>query len=132
VRHLFLGVAAVAAVAASACATTYDESLVKDTSPATTTTLPSGAAVDLLPQLAAEATGLSAVMIAEGDDEAVAEQIAALWTAARDEVRSDRPDLVDGFDRSVAMVAKAVQFQRAADADKAAKNLTTLVDAYLT
>ena len=47
-------------------------------------------------------------------------------------MRSDRPDLVDGFDRSVALVAKAVQFHRAADADKAAKNLTTLVDAYLT
>lgn len=120
-----------AAIALSACATTYDDDLVADTSPSTTTTLPSGTAAELLPQLAAEARSLSGVMIDEGDDDAVAEQIAALWTAARDEVSAARPDLVDGFDQNVAMVARAVQYKRAADADKAAKNLQTLVDTFL-
>lgn len=122
---------AVAALALSACATTYDTALVKDTSPATTTTLPSGAAADLLPRLTAEADRLAGVMIADGDDHTVSEQIASLWAAARDEVKADRPDLVDGFDQNVAMVAKAVKFKRAADADKAAKNLKVLVAAFL-
>jgi hypothetical protein len=131
--HAFGTVVAGAAfvVALSACATTFDETLVADTSPATTTTLPSGSAAELLPQLQIEASGLSAVMIADGDDDVVAEQITNLWNAARDEVRSERPDLVDGFDRSIAMIAKAVKFHRAADADKAASNLTTLINAYL-
>jgi hypothetical protein len=126
-----LAVVALAAAVLSACATTYDPALVKDTSPATTTTLPSGPAADLLPRLAAEADRLSGVMIAEGDDNTISEQIASLWAATRDEVKAGRPDLVDGFDQNVAMVAKAVKFKRAADADKAAKNLTVLVAAFL-
>jgi hypothetical protein len=126
-----LAAAAALIVALSSCATTYDEALVKDTSPATTTTLPAGTAEQLLPQLQAEADSLSGVMIAEGDDEAVSEQIASLWAAARDQVNGDRPDLIPAFDQNVALVAKAVKFKRAADADKAAKNLTTLVEAFL-
>ena len=115
----------------TACATTYDKELEPNTSPSTSTTLPSGTAAELLPQLSAEALSLSGVMIDGGDDDAVAEQIAALWTAARDEVLANRPDLIDGFDQNVAMVARAVQFKRAADADKAAKNIQTLVETYL-
>jgi hypothetical protein len=118
-------------VGLAGCATTYDSTLVQDTSPATTTTLPSGRAADLLPRLEDEAIGLSAVMIDGGDDEAVSEQIESLWTAARPEVTSSRPDLVDGFDQNVALVAKAVRFKRAADADKAANNLSMLIAAYL-
>jgi hypothetical protein len=123
--------ALVAAAGLAGCATTYDSTLVQDTSPATTTTLPSGTAADLLPRLEDEAIGLSAVMIDGGDDEAVSEQIESLWTAARPEVTSSRPDLVDGFDQNVALVAKAVRFKRAADADKAANNLSMLIAAYL-
>jgi hypothetical protein len=123
----------VVAAGLSACAaTTYDESLVKDTAPATTTTLPTGKAADLLPQLQGEADRLSGVMIAEGDADAISEQIASLWAAVRDEVQRSRSDLVPGFDQNVAMVARAVQFKRAADADKAARNLTALVTAFLT
>ncbi|MBI5088046.1 MAG: hypothetical protein HZB15_04030 [Actinobacteria bacterium] len=122
---------AVCLAALSGCATTYDSTLVADTAPATTTTVPTGAAADLLPRLEAEALGLSSVMIDGGDDEAVSEQIDSLWTAARAEVSSARPDLVDGFDQNVALVAKAVRFKRAADADKAANNLSLLIDAYL-
>jgi hypothetical protein len=125
-----LTVVAVAAVALSACTATYDESLVVDTSPATTSTVPTGGAADLLPILATEASNLANVMIEGGDDQAAAEQIASLWAAARDEVVGQRPDLADGFDQSVAMAAKAVQFKRAADADKAAKNITILVETY--
>lgn len=122
--------ALVTAAAVSACRTTYDETLVADTSPETTTTVPTGDAATLLPILATEASNLANVMIEGGDDEAAAEQIAALWAAARDEVVGLRPDLTDGFDQSVALAAKAVKFKRAADADKAAKNITILVDTY--
>lgn len=131
-RRAVVAVCALAAVALPACATTYDQTLVKDTAPATTTTLPSGPAAELLPMLRDEANRLSGVMIDAGDDDAISEQIASLWAASRDEVQAARPDLVDGFDQNVAMVAKAVQFKRAADADKAAKNLTALVAAFLT
>ncbi len=126
-----LAVITLAAVALSACGTTYDEALVADTAPETTTTVPTGDAATLLPRLAQETSNLASVMIDGGDDKAAAEQIASLWAAAREEVVGLRPDLADGFDQSVAMAAKAVQFKRAADADKAAKNITFLVETYL-
>lgn len=130
-RRAIAAVCVVGAVTFSACAaTTYDETLVKDTTPATTTTLPTGSAADLLPQLKDEADRLSGVMIAEGDADAVSQQIAALWAAVRDEVQKARPDLTTAFDQNVAMVARAVKFKRAADADKAARNLTDLVAAF--
>lgn len=117
----------------SACgATTYDETLAPDTAVATTTTLPSGSAAELLPQLLEHSVSLSGVMIAGDDVDAVAEQIDSLWAATRSEVQADRPDLLEGFDQAIAMIDKAVRFSRAADADKAARNLTVLVDAFLT
>jgi hypothetical protein len=118
-------------VVAACGPTTYDEALAPDTAVATTTTLPSGAASELLPQLVAHSVSLSGVMIAGDDAEAVAEQIDSLWTASRPEVQRTRPDLLDGFDQAVALVDKAVRFSRAADADKAARNLTVLVDTFL-
>jgi hypothetical protein len=120
-------------LAAGCASTTYDETLATSatTAIATTTTLPSGAATDLLPVLRDEAASLSAVMIAEGDARAVSERIVALWDAAKAEVGTERPDLLDSFDDNVAMVQKAVQFSRAADADKASKNFDALVDAFL-
>ncbi len=121
-----------AAVLVAACSpTTYDEALAPDTAVATTTTVPSGTATDLLPQLAAQSASLSGAMIAGDDAGAVAEQIEALWTATRGEVQAERPDLLDGFEQAVDMVNTAVRFSRAADADKAARNITVLVEAYL-
>jgi hypothetical protein len=49
----------------------------------------------------------------------------------RDEVDASRPELVGDFDANVRRCASAVEFNRAADADKAAANLRALVDAYL-
>jgi hypothetical protein len=112
-------------------ATTYDQTLETTVEVATTTTLPTGSAGDLLPRLADEAASLSGVMIDGGDASAVGERIAALWDAASTEVNEQRPDLVDGFERSVALSTKAVQYKRAADADKAARNFQALIDAYL-
>jgi hypothetical protein len=86
---------------------------------------------DLLPQLADEAAGLSRVMIDGGDDDAAVARIDALWQAARQPVAASRPELLADFDANVRRCRTAVQFRRAADADKAAANLRALVDAYL-
>lgn len=122
-----------AVVVASSCSTTYDAtfSTTATTAVPTTTTLPVGAAADLLPRLRTEAASLSGVMIAEGDEDAVLERIVALWDATRAEIGQQRPDLVPGFQQNIALVEKAVQFSRAADADKASKNFDALVAAFL-
>jgi hypothetical protein len=85
----------------------------------------------LLPRLRDEAASLSGVMMDEGDADAVAERVVALWEAVGQEVGRTRPDLVASFDDNIALVLKAVQFSRAADADKASKNFDALVDAFL-
>ena len=128
-----LPLVAVTLLATGCASTTYDETLATSatTAPATTTTVPTGTAAELLPRLRDEAASLSGVMIDEGDADAVAARIVALWDAAGQEVGRTRPDLVDSFDDNVALVLKAVQFSRAADADKASKNFAALVDAYL-
>ncbi len=130
-----LGVAFMFTVAiGSGCAsTTYDETLATSasTAAATTTTVPVGAARDLLPRISDEAAALAGVMIAEGDDRAVADRIVALWGAVSQEVNEVRPDLFDSFVTTVALTQKAVRFSRAADADKASKNFKVLVEAFL-
>ena len=102
-----------------------------DTAPATTTTLPTGTTEQLLADLVAESGALSGVMIADGDEGAAGERIAGVCAAVRADVQAARPDLVDEFDAAVAMCERAIEFSRAADADKAARNITALVDAVL-
>jgi hypothetical protein len=122
----------VATFAASACApTTYDSELVTTTTVAVTTTVPTGTAADLLPRMVVEGQSVGGLMVDGGDAEAAVERLAALWQAARDEVAASRPDLLDGFDQQVDRFQRAVQYKRAADADKSARNLVVLVDAYL-
>lgn len=113
--------------------TTYDASLASSTTAvaATTTTLPTGTAAELLPRLVAEAGSVPQLMIDGGDARSAVERLTALWEAARDEVRSTRPDLIDGFEQQVARFDQAVQYKRVADADKSLKNLVVLVDAFL-
>jgi hypothetical protein len=118
---------------ASGCATTYDETLstTATTAPATTTTLPSGTAVELLPVLRDDAATLSAEMIDEfGEPRAVVERMRAVWDVVAAEVGRARPDLVPGFDQNLALAERAVQYKRAADADKASRNIDALVDAF--
>ncbi|MEX0847968.1 MAG: hypothetical protein WD023_09335 [Ilumatobacteraceae bacterium] len=112
------------------CATTYDEALVADTAPATTTTLPTGTTAEILERLRTQSVALSGVMIDGGDTTEAYDSLADLWAAARPDVQAARPDLIDGFDRSLAMSKKAVDYKRAADADKAARNIDALVSAY--
>ena len=92
-------------VTAGCASTTYDETLATSatTAVATTTTVPTGAAAELLPRLRDEAASLSGVMIDEGDDRAVADtDRGSCGTRRKQEVGSARPDLVDSFDDNVA------------------------------
>lgn len=131
-RHLtrVVLVAGLALGALAGCSTTYDETLVRDTSPATTTTLPTGTTTELLERLRTQSLELSSLIIDEGDPREAFDAMSDLWQAARPDVAEQRPDLVDGFDRALAMCQKAVQFKRGADADKAARNIGVLVDAW--
>ena len=90
-----------------------------------------GRAIELLPELSTELSRLSALIVANEGDEASFERIAALWAAARVEVAQQRPELVDGFERAIGLAQNGVERRRPADADKAFRNLTSLVDAYV-
>ena len=129
-----VGRGALALLTVAACGgTTYDPTFATTatTTAVTTTTLPVGSATELLPALRAEAASLSGVMIDEGDEDAVLDRIVALWDATKTEVGRSRPDLLPGFEQNIALVEKAVQFSRAADADKASKNIDALVSSFL-
>ncbi len=98
---------------------------------APTTTLPIvGTAAELLPELSAEMSRLSAQISADGDERATLRQIEAIWVVAKPEVEAARPDLVGGIQTTVDMARNAVVRVRPADADKAFSILTDLVDRY--
>lgn len=128
---------ALALAVLSACAATTYEGAASTGATAPAPSAPAtdaartGTAAELLPELADEATGLSRLMIDGGDDDASAARIEALWQAARQQVAATRPELLADFDANVRHSRTAVEFRRAADADKAAANLRALVDAYL-
>ena len=131
---------AFAAVSLSACgATTYDASRVSTTAIATTTTVPTGSTAELLVRLADSLDGLSTLIGPRADNETVPDgnkrarlaEITAIWNVARSEMAAQDPDGADTIDRMVALATLAVERNRPADADKAAKFTRTVVDAYL-
>jgi len=135
---LLVALAVGSSLAGAACAsTTYvddatDVSATEARDPAPTTSAAiAGTAAELLPQLADAASALPQVMIDGGDDRAAAARIASLWAAVQQEVAATRPELEADFAANVRRCASAVEFNRAADADKAAANVRALVDAYL-
>ena len=131
-RGMLGAVIAVGALGLSACVDTqYDSSIPSEPTIAVTTTLPSGPAADLLPRLVAEAGTLSAAITSKGDKSAIAESAQDLWAAAQQQVAAERPELLGGFESNVADLADAARFNRAADADKAFKNLQALTDSFL-
>jgi hypothetical protein len=134
VRRIAGGVAGtVALLALSGCAkTTYDASIPVGTPAATTTTQPVGDASTLLPRLVREASTLSRMITDKGAKTQTAENIADLWNAAKQEVAKRRPELLGDFEANVLGCTNAARYTRAADADKAYKNLAALVNAYFT
>jgi hypothetical protein len=74
---------------------------------------------------------LSAAITSRGDENGIADEAQDLWHAAQREVAATRPELLGGFESNVAALATAARYNRAADADKAYKNLQALVASYL-
>ncbi len=115
----------------SGCAkTTIDSSITEAPVVASTTTLPTGTAAELLPRLVIEAGKLSNIIGAQGDKNDQMHAITNLWNAARPEIAARNPDLVKTFDFAVDLCEKGRKFNRPADADKCFRNLTTLTNSY--
>jgi hypothetical protein len=96
-----------------------------------TTTLPIvGSTSELLAEMSAQMSQLSAQIGDVGDEKATLQRIDAIWVIARPDVESTRPELVGGIDTTVDMARTAVVRIRPADGDKAFQLLTDLVDRY--
>ena len=116
---------------ASCAATTYDTSITTQTAAPTTTVLPTGTPAELLPMMLTEAAGLSTLIANQGDKLASVERIEALWAAVRDEVTRNDREIAGEIDAEVAKGRAAATFNRPGAADKVYRNLTALVQAYL-
>lgn len=138
-RPLRLAAIALAVVTVSSCAETVvdvesDDGEVNvdgsfETVP--TTTLPIvGSTSELLAEMSAQMSQLSAQIGDAGDEKATLQRIDAIWVIARPDVESTRPELVGGIDTTVDMARTAVVRIRPADGDKAFQILTDLVDRY--
>lgn len=127
-----LGVAALALVTLGACAettvdTTEDTTEIDASTPSTSTTIPVGTTDELLTRLVDETTALSERIVEnEGQVEALA-RIEALWAAVAPDIEADHPDLLDEFESAMDYARRAVERRRPADADKASRNLRSLV-----
>ena len=53
-----------------------------------------------------------------------------LWALIRPAIEAEREELLGGFDTVVDLLRRSVERRRPADADKAHKNLLTLIAAY--
>lgn len=120
------------ASSASCAATTYDTSISSESGAPTTTVLPTGTASELLPQLVTEASGLSALIVDHGDKIAAVERIEALWAVVQVEVARKDRDIATEIAAEIAKGRSAATFNRPGAADKVYRNLTALVQAYLT
>lgn len=138
-RPLRLAAIALAVVAVSSCSETVvqvesDDGEVNvggsfETVP--TTTLPiGGSTAELLAEMSAQMSQLSAQIGDDGDEKATLQRIDAIWVIARPDVESTRPELVGSIDTTVDMARTAVVRIRPADGDKAFQLLTNLVDRY--
>ncbi len=97
----------------------------------TTTTVPIvGTTAELLTEMATDMSQLSAQIADEGDEQATLRRIEAIWLVAQPDVESSRRDLSGGIQTTVDLARNAVVRIRPADADKAFKILTDLVDRY--
>ncbi len=129
-----LALACVLGVGTTACKpTTYDASdeSAAPTVPETTLAISSDPLV-VLPLLLAEVSDLPQRVVDSDGDGAAATRIEAMWAAIKPSVKAEHPEMVTSFDFLVRRCRAAADRNRPADADRALKNLESLVDAYLT
>lgn len=127
-----------ASVLSGCAATTYDESIASSTTDlAVAVSVPTGTTEDLLRTLATEMTGLSEYIgpdrtgrTPDGKTERIT-LIESLWDAARTEVTATDAEAADAIGRMVALARTAVERNRPADADKAARFAGQVIDQLL-
>jgi hypothetical protein len=89
------------------------------------TTVPTGTSAELLHRLQQSVFGLS-VAINEGHGKAALDEIRGLWVAARAQL--SRTEAVDRIEHQLTLMDTAVERRRPADADKAARSVSALID----
>lgn len=119
------------------CAPTTYETSASTTVVAATTTIPTGPVDELLPRLRQTMLTLSSFIgpnasgsTTSGKNEVLAE-IEALWSAAETVVTSLSPESAESIGRMVDLARTAVERNRPADADKAAKFAGAVIDQLL-
>lgn len=119
---------------ASCAATTIDASAPTTTLvPETTTTLalPVGMPATL-GELQTDALHLGDLIAAEtNDDDRLLERMQLLWSTVSGQVKTADPDIFDDIERVMRRIATAVKRKRPADADRGARDLETLIPAFL-
>ncbi len=78
-----------------------------------------------------EVANLAQRVVDSDGDGAAATRIEQMWAAIEPAVTAEHPELVSGFDFVVRRCRDAADRNRPADADRAFKNLQSLVEAYL-
>jgi hypothetical protein len=125
-----VGVIAVAVLSAG-CSAAVDDGSSFDPLSAGSTTVPTGTPAELLPRLVATVDKISEAIIDEGDQRALLAEAEALWAAAQADVAATDAEAAESMQRMIDLARVAVERIRPADADKATKFLSDLVDAYL-
>lgn len=131
-------VLAAGALLSSCGATVYDESLAASTTMAPTTTEPVGTTDELLTRLSTEMNALSSLIGPDQSGKTPAgrkEQIAlieSIWRAVEDSILTTDPAAADSLARMVALAQTAVERNRPADADKAARFADQVIEDFLT
>jgi hypothetical protein len=129
-RGPFLAGATVAVLCVTACSTTYDTSATTVVATTSTVYVPTGSTADLLVLLSTEVGALSEKLVDNDGQRDALTRIEAQWALARPGIERRHPELLSSFDAAIAHVQRSVERRRPADADKAAKNLDTLIAAY--
>jgi hypothetical protein len=121
----------VALLASSCTAKRPDATPAVTVAPTTTFAVPAGGAAVVLPLMLDEVAGLSAKVSANSGDGAAADRIEQMWASIKDEVQQTHPELVEDFEFVVTRCRLAADRNRPADADRAYRNLQTLLATYL-
>ena len=125
--------AVVAVLPLAACETTIVGSLSTTSSTSSTTTtvpIPTGDVPSLLSMLAEVPVGLGQAIV-DGDKELAAHRMAqadAIWTAVGDRLAEQDGQLAEDVQRVIGLIRTATERKRPADADKALRFITLIVE----
>lgn len=132
-------IAALASITTSCGATTFDESIATTSvvTAESSTTVPTGTTQELLDNLAVAMSGLSGLIGPDSSGRTPAGKnerivtIEALWKAVQPAVVSSDAEAADAIGRMVDLARTAVERNRPADADKAARFAGQVIDKFL-